>query len=110
MNRRSGHDVFAPLSHRDGPDTERAAAESVVEAATGVRARLRELFRLYGPMTDQELHERYVDVFGDCDYMAVERRRNDLKNLSEIKDTGTRRTSRRGRRMVVWGLAGASTP
>jgi len=93
---------------RSDPDTSRAAAESVVDTVTIVQQRVLEIHRNNPDgLTDEEMTEKYINLFGPTGQSSIRSRRHDLTSKGKFEDTGLRRELRSGRKGIVWRLTGS---
>jgi hypothetical protein len=88
------------------PDTSHAAAASVRHISESQQHILR-LFRLYGPMTDEQLlakHREWQRRYGDplMSDSGVRTRRSELVVLGRVRDSGKRERLSTGRKAIVW--------
>jgi hypothetical protein len=101
-----------PPTRRTDPDTSRAAAETITpEKLRASHEAVLEVFRLHGPMIDEEL-------VAACDRMAAEgrirkqaesgirTRRRELADAMLVVDTGEKRANAAGNPSIVWRAAG----
>jgi hypothetical protein len=86
--------------HRNGHDTEVAAAESVAPRSGTQRARVLELFRSGRGWTDYELGEA-LHLFR---WVAGTRRGELIRDGWPIEDSGDRRMTDTGTKAIVWSL------
>lgn len=93
------------LVHTDDPDTSHEAAEEILPRLNQIQGRVLDLLREHGPMTDCELHARYVQAYGPVAYSTARTRRGELRNQGLVIDTGTRRpVPDSGLPAVVWAI------
>jgi hypothetical protein len=85
----------APYRRRS--ETSRAAAESIEPVGCGLRARVLNALRAWGPMTDSELQERL-----EMDPSTQRPRRVELVRMGLVRDSGARRPTSSGRAATVW--------
>lgn len=105
-------DTLPPV-HRDGPDTELAAARLVRPKVGSWRSRVLAAFvadwaarGTFAGYTDRELVEQ-IDPEGHAGYSTIRSRRGELVKLGWLADSGTRRTEGE-RSEVVWVLSPAA--
>ena len=84
-------------------DTSEAAAESMRESASTLRAKALEVLRRHGPMTADEIAGRMGQTV-----LAIRPRVTELFKMGRIEDSGTRRKNSSGRRAIVWKVNGTS--
>lgn len=92
------------LHRTTDPETSRLAAESIESKLKSRQIAVLEAFRLYGPMTDEEL--RQLPCFCDWRESTARGRRNELtmKPLELIKNSGEKRRNSGGNLQIVWKL------
>jgi hypothetical protein len=114
-------DLFSSMIDRDGeepefkvkehvrttdPDTSRAAAESVAGSVTLVQKRVVEIHSEHPEgMTDEELTDAYIGLYGPAGQSSVRSRRHDLAVKGRFIETTLRRKLRSGRSGIVWQLS-----
>lgn len=98
-------------ARRMDPSTSHAAAASV-RKLTEKQIALLAVFRLYYPMTDEELVERYEALqrvtgseLPKQSRSGMRTRRAELVRRGNIVNTGRKATMSTGRKAIVWGLA-----
>lgn len=82
--------------------TSRTAFVETRPQTSEVRARILDLFRAHGPMTDEEMFERYTANYGGGYRNTILPARNALYKDELVYSTQTRRTVRSGRTAIVW--------
>jgi hypothetical protein len=87
---------------RNAHDTEIEAAEYIEPSTQTLRNRVYELFSFFGPMTDEELMDRYIAKYGHIYKNSLEPRRTELTNEGLIVKTTLRRPGRSGVNRIVW--------
>ena len=88
------------MHHRDGPDTERAAAHKVARSLKGRRREV--LLSLYGmkePATGEE-----ISLAAGLNILSVRPRLTELQEMLLIEDTQIRRKNRFGNSEIIWKL------
>jgi predicted ArsR family transcriptional regulator len=88
------------MHHRNGPDTERAAAHKVARSLKGRRREV--LLSLYGmkePATGEE-----ISLAAGLNILSVRPRLTELQEMLLIEDTQIRRKNRFGNLEIVWSL------
>ena len=95
------------VARRTDPSTSWEAARSV----TGIREsqqQVLDLFRAFGPMTDEAAyteHRRYSLTAHIQSVSGFRTRRSELVARGLLQDSGERRVGSTGRRMIVWRAA-----
>lgn len=82
--------------------TSRTAFVETRAQTTEVRARILILFDTYGPMTDEEMFDRYVIAYGGGYRNTVLPARNALYKDELVVKTPTRRRVKSGQTAIVW--------
>lgn len=97
MNAKEQYDLFGGTPpHVASSTTSLEAAEHIAESAKSLRARVLEALKT-GPKTDEEL-QLYLDM-----NPSTERpRRIELVAKGLVLDSGERRTTKSGRKAVLW--------
>lgn len=98
-------DLFSvPHSRWNAPDTSRQAAESIsLERVSEVQHKILTLLKIHGPMSDQQLVERFDGCWpSSATDQSVRSRRGELVRKGLVVDTGRRSTTKYGRSCVVW--------
>jgi len=101
-------DLFSyPKSHWADPETSREAAESIpLERVSEVQHKILTLLKIHGPMSDEQLVERFDGCWpSSATDQSVRSRRGELVRKGLVVDTGRRSTTRYGRSCVVWGAS-----
>lgn len=96
-----------PVARRTDPATSHAAARSTRDTGT-IRARILELIRTEGPLTDEELLELYARRHPDtpASPSGIRTRRKELVEMGYLEDSGQRATTKAGRQTAIWQPAG----
>lgn len=89
------------MVHRGDPHTSREAAEVIQKHQTELHAKVLEAFRMFGPMTDEQL-EQLVEFRG-YGPSTIRKRRSELYQADRLSVVGER-VNTRGRKMLVWGM------
>lgn len=87
------------VARRTDPDTSHDAAESIRNLRASQDAVLATFWR-FGPMTDQELVDRYAGPPQSTSGLRT--RRHELVDRGLIRDSGERRKLESGRLAIVW--------
>lgn len=90
---------FLPPARRDAPATSKAAARSMVNATTTVRARVLDYIASRGP--DGAMDDEGEAALG-MRAQAYTPRRGELVKLGEVIDSGRTRSTASGRAAIVW--------
>jgi hypothetical protein len=99
-----------PVARRTDPATSHAAARSVGDTGT-IRARILELIRTEGPVTDEELVELIERRHpGTATPSGIRTRRKELVDMGYLEDSGQRDTTRAGRQAAIWQPNGYRRP
>jgi hypothetical protein len=96
-----GDDDIKKIHHRNGPDTERAAAETIFPHVNKLQAEVLQYARSIWPLgfTQQEL----AIALGSTAYSTHRSRVGELMRKKLLEDTGVRRATPPSKRMrVVW--------
>jgi hypothetical protein len=92
--------MTGPYVHRDGHDTERAAADSMSRSAPVIRRRVLALLeRVPEGLTDDE-----GGAMLGGDRLQFGRRRHELVLMGLVRDSGHRRQTPSGRNAIVWRI------
>lgn len=91
------------MVHRGDPLTSVDAALVIARKATELHEQVVGAVRELGPMTDEQLER--LPRFESFGPSTVRKRRSELFQAGILENVGTRLNSR-GRKMVIWGLAG----
>lgn len=96
----------APRARRSDPATSHAAARSVADTGT-IRARILEIIRTEGPLTDEELLELFERRHpATASPSGIRTRRKELVDMGYLEDSGQRATTKAGRQTAIWQPAG----
>jgi predicted ArsR family transcriptional regulator len=88
------------MHHRNGPDTERAAAHKVARKISGRRKQaLQSLYWLQKPANGEEISHR-----AGLSVLSIRPRLTELQEMLLIEDTQIRRKNRFGNLEIVWSL------
>lgn len=101
-------DLFSvPRARWSNPDTSRAAAESIsLDRVTETQARILSVLRINGPLSDEQLVERFHHSWPDsASDQGIRSRRGELVRKGRVVDSGRRGTTRYGRSCVIWRVS-----
>jgi hypothetical protein len=99
-----------PVARLTDPATSHAAARSVGDTGT-IRARILELIRTEGPLTDEELLELFERRHpASATPSGIRTRRKELVDMGYLEDSGQRGTTRAGRQAAIWQPNGYRRP
>lgn len=93
------------MVRREDHATSVEAAVAVAVHVSDLQGRVLEAFRQVGPMTDERLER--LERFARYAYSTLRKRRTELYHLGKLVAVGSEINSR-GRRMLVWALAGGN--
>lgn len=85
------------------PGTSHEAARSVSELRRKQFVVWEMLFS-YGPMTDEEIAERYAPPYPPQSPSGLRTRRRELVDAGLVRDTGERKRTKANRRTIVWEI------
>lgn len=88
--------------HTDCHESERDGAAAIGPHASRIQGQVMSLFSKYGPMTDEELLERYVATYGHIYKNSLEPRRYELVRAGALCKSAIRRQGKSGVRRIVW--------
>lgn len=89
--------------HRDGHDTERAAAASVAQISGALRTVVYALLRAHPDgLTDDQGGQLMAQRVPGADRLTFGRRRQELARVGLVIDSGRRAATPRGRTAIVW--------
>ncbi len=93
-------DLFtaAARARNTDPGTSHKAAASV-KNITETQARILNLLKIYGPMTDEEILSRLEDKLSPS---GARSRRSELVAAGSVTDSGKKKLTRSGRHTIVW--------
>ena len=94
-------DIYAPKSRATDPVTSLLASKSLKPHMHRLHTVCLEKFKLYGPMTDEQLEE--CPGFDEYAPSTVRKRRCELAEMGLIVPAGNKQ-NKRGRMMIVWRL------
>lgn len=95
-------DLPPPAEPSGYKPTSRTAFVETRPQTSEVRARILNLYRQYGAMTDEQMFERYVAKYEGGYRNTVLPARNALYKDELVFDTKTRRKVKSGRTAIVW--------
>ena len=89
------------------PSTSRLAAESVtLEKLSQVQERVLSIVRMHGPLTDEELENRYLDLWpGSASPQSIRSRRSELARKGLVTRLGRLGETSWGRPCAIWRAA-----
>lgn len=88
-----------PVVHKNGPDTELAAYESIKPKLSGLRLKALQTLSGSAGMTGDEVSKK----MGEWIY-SVKPRLTELSRMYLVEDTGERRKNDRNRQEIVWRI------
>lgn len=97
-----GYQTERAYARSGDPDTSWSAADSITaDHIRASQAEVLNLFRQYGPMTDEVARMRY---HGQQSLSGFRTRRAELVDKGLLVDTGGRELGSTGRQMIVWAV------
>lgn len=88
--------------HTDCHESELDGAKAIGAYASRIQGHVMTLFTTYGPMTDEELLERYIATYGHIYKNSLEPRRYELVRAGALCKSAMRRQGKSGVRRIVW--------
>jgi hypothetical protein len=88
--------------HRDCHESELEGAEQIAPQIETMRVRILALFEAHGPMTDEELLDRYNALHDRIAINSLVPRRYELVRDGKLENSGERRKGRSGVKRIVW--------
>lgn len=88
------------MHHRDGPDTERAAAVQIASRVSGLR---RKVLEALANCTQGATGEQLAAIIDEWLY-SVKPRLTELQRMGLVQDSGDRLVNSRNRREIVWSI------